>query len=95
LKISAVELEELPEDFWERAQQFLLGRDGNFVAQAEQLGLDRSHDFRNSDLAGIDFSDCDLRGFDFTGSDLRRCYGIRVKLLAAETIRTKMAECLG
>ncbi|SHG23959.1 pentapeptide repeat-containing protein [Bradyrhizobium erythrophlei] len=79
MKISAFETEALPPDFWEQAQRFLSLKEGNFIAQVDHLGWDRSRDFRHADLAGIDFSNCDLRGFDFSGSDLRNCYGTRVK----------------
>jgi Pentapeptide repeats (8 copies) len=78
LKISAFETEVLPPDFWEQAERLLSLEEGNFVAQVNHLGWDRSRDF-HADLAGIDFSNCDLRGFDFSGSDLRNCYGTRVK----------------
>lgn len=34
-------------------------------------GLDRTEDFKYSDLQNLNFCGADLRGFDFTGSDLR------------------------
>jgi len=42
-------------------------------------GLDRTHDFRHSDLCNLDLSYSDLRGFDLTGADLRGATGIHVK----------------
>jgi Pentapeptide repeats (8 copies) len=43
---------------------------GNFIHLVNIAGLDKTRDFRFSDLSGMDFSYCDLTGFDFTGSDL-------------------------
>jgi hypothetical protein len=44
-----------------------------FDRLVELAKLDRSCDFRDSDLRGLDFCGADLRGFDFTRSDLRGC----------------------
>lgn len=51
----------------------------DFSTLVEILGLDRSRDFRFSNLRDVDFSYSDLRGFDFRGADLRYSYGVSVQ----------------
>lgn len=49
--------------------------EANFSLLTSTLGLDKTKDFRFSNLRNIDITDTDLRGFDFTGSDLRGAFG--------------------
>jgi hypothetical protein len=58
----------------------ILSGDDDFASIANNLNLDKSADFRNSNLSRVDFSYADLRGFDFTGSDLRRSYGLDIEV---------------
>ncbi len=51
----------------------------NFQQLAILAGLDKTTDFKHSNLAGVDFSNSDLSGFDFTGADLRGAIGSNVK----------------
>lgn len=51
-----------------------------FTILTKLLGLDRSSDFRSSNLNGVDFSNSDLRGYNFSGADLRNSFGVDVKI---------------
>lgn len=53
---------------------------GDFSLLVKVLSLDKTSDFRFSNLNGVDFSNADLRGFNFKGADLRNSFGIDVKI---------------
>lgn len=52
----------------------------SFEESVEILDLDKSCDFRFSNLSGLDFTGSDLRGFDFTGANLENCTGVCIKI---------------
>ncbi|MCZ7448140.1 hypothetical protein [Rhizobium rhizogenes] len=70
------ELDDLDVDTAMEAVERTLGK--SFSDAVKALGLDHRHNFRCSDLRGVDFTDSDIRGFDFTEAMLDGCFGINV-----------------
>lgn len=63
----------------EKFEQVMSSGIVRFGELSRYLGLDKSLDFRYSNLRGVDFSCSDLRGYDFQGADLRSSFGVDVQ----------------
>ncbi|WP_341234925.1 pentapeptide repeat-containing protein [uncultured Sulfitobacter sp.] len=60
------------------ALQKITSLDEDFAAIADAIGLEKEHDFQQSNLRKVDFSYSDLRGFNFAGADLTHSYGVDI-----------------
>lgn len=60
------------------ALQKITSLDEDFGTIAEAIGLEKEHDFQQSNLRKVDFSYSDLRGFNFSGADLTQSYGLDI-----------------
>ncbi len=60
-------------------KRFAASSETKFNALVTIADLDPLHDFRYSNMSGVDLSGANLDGFDFTGADLRGSYGVGIK----------------
>ncbi|WP_340264022.1 pentapeptide repeat-containing protein [Sulfitobacter pontiacus] len=60
------------------ALQKITSLDEDFATIADAIGLEKEHDFQQSNLRKVDFSYSDLRGFNFAGADLTQSYGLDI-----------------